>query len=108
MMVCSRDDRMACARIWEKFSGQVTTAEQWNDEAIQELVILVAEIRKCSSNMNYVPRPTIVPTKPWFFRNALRPLKDWLQRGTATYELCKAVGYNTRKRAIEIALARGR
>lgn len=28
-------------------------SEQWNDEAIQELVILVAEVRKCSSNMNY-------------------------------------------------------
>ena len=106
-MACSHDDKMACVQIWEKFSGENTRPEQWNDRAIQELVILVAEVKKCSSSMNYVPRPTIVPTKAWFFQQVLRPLKNWLLGGTATYEACKTVGYNTRKRAIEIALTTG-
>lgn len=107
MMTCSRDDKVACTEVWKKFSGQNTTPDQWNDKAIQELVILVAEVKKCSTNMNYVPQPTLVPSKSWFFRQALRPLKDWLLGGTATFEVCKTVGYNARKRAIEIALATG-
>ena len=59
MMTCSLDDKMACTEVWKKFSGEDTRPEQWNDRAVQALVNLVAQTKKCSANMNYVPQPTI-------------------------------------------------
>ena len=107
MMTCSLDDKMACTEVWRKFSGQVTAPEQWNDKAVQALVNLVADTRKCSANMNYVPLPTIVPSKSWFFKQALRPLKDWLQGGTATYETCRSFRYSQLKDVIRVELQTG-
>ncbi|MGB4220553.1 MAG: hypothetical protein WBJ50_04665 [Smithellaceae bacterium] len=107
MMTCSLDDKRAGTEVWRKFSGQVTAPEQWNDKAVQALVNLVADTRKCSANMNYVPLPTIVPSKSWFFKQALRPLKDWLQRGTATFETCKTGKYWQHKNIIETELQIG-
>ncbi len=78
-----------------------------DDKAIQALVELVAETRRCSSNMKYVPQPTLMPTKSWFFKQALRPLKDWLQRGTATFETCKTGKYWQHKNIIETELQIG-
>ena len=107
MMTCSLDDKVACTEVWRKLSGEETAPGQWNDKAIQALVELVAETRRCSSNMKYVPQPTLMPSKSWFFKQALRPLKDWLMGGTATFEICKTFRYAQLKNIVETALATG-
>lgn len=103
MMSCSREDKEACVQTWKWFSGKDTRPEQWNDDAIQALVELVAKVRECSENMDMVPQPSGRPSITWLARQALRPLKTYFM-GHGVYDSCKTFGYSAKKSDVEIAL----
>lgn len=105
------DDKQKCVEIWEMYTGQTTAPVQWNEAAADALATMTAEIRECSSAMNFVPRPVgLKPGWGWL----IDYVYDVLQNRYSTnkgrlYEACITVATaSLLKTEVEMALIEGK
>ncbi|MBU1169351.1 MAG: hypothetical protein KKD44_07280 [Proteobacteria bacterium] len=102
------DDKKKCVEVWAMFTNEKTKPEDWNEDAANTLAIMVAEIRKCSKAMNFVPRPSgSRPGYGWIVKYAYKILKErYSSKQPLLYEVCIRASYS-HKRAVNIALQMG-
>lgn len=106
--VINRDDKQKCVDVWEMFTGEVTEAEQWNENAADALAVMVASIKECSSAMNFVPRPCgSNPGWSWITRYVHGVLQNRCSTNRGRlYEIC-IVGAGSLKRNAGLELVFG-
>ncbi|MBU1169355.1 MAG: hypothetical protein KKD44_07300 [Proteobacteria bacterium] len=102
------DDKKKCVEVWAMFTNEKTKPEDWNEDAANALAIMVAEIRKCSKAMDFVPRPSgSRPGYGWIVKYAYKVLKErYSSKQPRLYEACIKASYGLKSDVI-IALNMG-